>query len=101
MIGFPLWKLGGGALIIALLVVSALYHMERRHSGKLRGQLAAATAELQRISTAKDEQRTITRDRIVEVERMADNADRFADRIERAPLPGNCETPEAILGSDI
>ncbi len=90
----------GGLGFVALLLALAL-HMERRHSGKLRGQLAAATAELQRISTAKDEQRVITRDRIVEVERMADNADRFADRIERAPLPGNCETPEAILGSDI
>jgi hypothetical protein len=93
---------------IALIALAALclflklsLASEQRHSAKLQGQVVKLTAELQRISTAKDEQRVETVKTIAKADAGNKAADKVADRIEAAPLPGNCKTPATIMGADL
>ena len=57
--------------------------------------------ELRKISSKKNEQRVITVEKIKEVETIRREAAKVADVIEQAPLPGNCATPDAIMGADL
>lgn len=88
--------LAGLCLFLKLSLAS-----EQRHSAKVEGQLVKAAAELQRISTKRDEQKAVTRDTIKEAETVTREADKVAERIEAAPLPGQCKTPTAILEADL
>lgn len=74
---------------------------EKRHSAKLQTQIEKVSAELKRISAAKNEQKIITRDRIVIAERKAKDADGVAKKIEAAPLPGQCRSPSEVLQADL
>jgi hypothetical protein len=62
-------------------------------------KLVEARAELKRISTAKNEQKIITVEKIREVEKIRRVAEKEAERIETAPLLGSCKTPKEILES--
>jgi hypothetical protein len=66
---------------------------ERRHSAKVEAQLAKTTAELQRVSSAKNTQAKVTKRTVGQAKVIARKADEQATKIETAPLPGNCETP--------
>jgi cell division protein FtsL len=90
----------GSAVVLILSLSLALFFADRR-ADKWERQAVKANAELQRISTEKDEQAKETgrnleaaRERIVYV-------DRIAREIEKAPLPGQCATPEAILTANL
>jgi cell division protein FtsL len=90
----------GSAVVLILSLSLALFFADRR-ADKWERQAVKANAELQRISTEKDEQAKETgrnleaaRERIVYV-------DRIAREIERAPLPGQCATPPIIMGADL
>lgn len=101
MILSPVLKyIAGGLGAIALMLGLAL-HFERKGHEKTRLQNAALQAELQRITTARDEQgKTSTRtvERVVKGDPVII---RQVERVEAAPLPGQCRTPEAILGADL
>lgn len=58
-------------------------------------------AELKRISSKKNEQQVITVEKIKQVETIRREADKVAEKIEQAPLPGNCKTPDAVMGADL
>lgn len=87
-----------GLLVAALIVALSL---ERRHSRKLTERNAFLVSELQRITTAKDEQRKETVRTIVVAEKGNRDAERRARVVESAPLEGQCKTPAEIMGSDI
>ena len=97
----PLLKWASAGLAFLCLMLATALMIERRQNGKLEGQVIRLSAELQRISTERDEQNVVTRDRIVVAERERKEADRVAERIETAPVAPECRTPEVILQSDL
>lgn len=91
-------------LSLGIFLVLGLFlalQVEKRSHARTKAQAVRLSMELERISTAKNEQKVITRERIVEVERVRKDADKVAKRVEAAPLPGQCKTPEAIMGADL
>jgi biopolymer transport protein ExbB/TolQ len=96
------WKLIGIGLLCLLLAVQTVrlghrtnqLEREKINSNELR-------AELKAISTRKNEQKAETEKRVEQADKGNREADRQAERIEKAPLPGNCATPPEILGADI
>lgn len=89
-----LWKYASAGLAVLCVVLFILWKAEARHADKLEDRVAYFRSELQRISTAKNEQRVVTRERIVVVEKSRRVADKVAKQVEAAPLPGNCATPD-------
>lgn len=57
--------------------------------------------ELRDIAKKRNEQREKTGQNIGQAERRNRDADKIAERIEAAPLPGQCVTPPEILEADI
>lgn len=66
-----------------------------------RNRWKARSAELQRqlteISTKRNEQRKETVRTITVAEKVNREAERRAERVEAAPLPGQCRTPSEVL----
>lgn len=81
-------------LLLALGVVDRRADKWEAHAGKL-------SAELQRISTAKNEQSRETQRNIDKGRERIVYVDRVAGEIEKAPLPGNCATPPQVLQADL
>ena len=96
------WKLAGLALLcFALAVQTIRLGAANNRADRIQVNLNEARAELKRISTAKDEQSQRTTGNIDRAVNHSRQADRIAERIEAAPLPGNCATPESIMGADL
>jgi biopolymer transport protein ExbB/TolQ len=96
------WKLVGLGLLCLLLAVQTV-RLGHRTNQLEREKIAnnELRAELKRISSKKNEQQIITVEKIKEVEKIRREADKVADGIEAAPLPGQCKTPDAIMGADL
>jgi hypothetical protein len=96
------WKWFGLGLLCLLLAVQTV-RLGHRGNQLEREKIAnnELRAELKRISTVKNEQVERTKETIRYVERIRKEADGVAEKIEAAPLPGNCTTPDAIMGADI
>jgi hypothetical protein len=96
------WKLLGIALLVLAIGVQTirLSGAERR-ADRAEFHLREARAELQRISSAKNQQGETTQRNIGKARDRATEAEKGAGRIESSPLPGNCKTPPAILELDI
>jgi cell division protein FtsL len=90
-----------GTAVALILLLALGWQVEKRRAGKFQGQVISLTAELKRISTAKDEQRPVTQRNIVEAEKGQKRAETVARRIEAAPVSGQCETPAEIMGADL
>jgi biopolymer transport protein ExbB/TolQ len=86
--------------VAILLLLLALGVVDRR-ADKWEAQSLKLSAELKRISTEKNEQRTETERNIVSAEKGRKGAETIAKRIEAAPLPGQCATPREILSADL
>jgi hypothetical protein len=96
-----LWKwLFGGSLFLCIMLGIAL-KLERIHSHKLNERVISLTAELKRISTVKNEQKIITQEKIKVVTRTIREAEKRAEKVEQAPLHGQCRTPPEILSADL
>jgi hypothetical protein len=95
------WQLVCMALALLLIVQTIRVHAEQRHSRKVESQLSKATAELQRISSNKNTQQIVTREKIKVVLQKQVEAGERARKIEQAPLPGNCRSPKQVLDADI
>jgi hypothetical protein len=96
------WKLVGLALLVLAIGVQTirLSGAERR-ADRAEFHLREARAELQRISTAKNQQSDETARNIGKAKKGQKGAETIARRIEAAPLPGNCTTPREIMELDI
>ena len=94
---------GLAGFVLLMLIVSA--KMDARHWHKLADQNAARAAVLQaqldRISSEKQAQKIITRTKIETVTRTIHEKAKAAEKVEQAPLPGQCRTPKEILDADI
>ncbi|GAA4015398.1 hypothetical protein GCM10022280_12670 [Sphingomonas swuensis] len=97
----PWGRVGIAASILAVTFLAAAWKIEERRADKLQAQVVKWQTAFGRISSGKNEQKVITKERIVEVEVRAKDADVRAKRIEAAPLLGQCATPEAVMGADI
>jgi cob(I)alamin adenosyltransferase len=96
-----LWKwLFGGSLFLCIILSIAL-QIEKRHSHKLANRVTELTAELKRISAVKNEQKIITQEKIKVVTRTIHEAEKRAEKVEQAPLPGQCKTPSEVLQADL
>jgi hypothetical protein len=96
-----LWQLVSMALCAALMVQHFALKAEQRHSAKVEQQLIKANAELKRISSARNEQKQETAERIKVVTRTIHDADERAKAVETAPLKSECKTPDAVLQADL
>lgn len=91
-----------GGLGILCLVLFLLLQGEKLHSAKVEKRAAYYRSELQRISTAKDEQAKTTRGTIERTRIVYRDADKRAGEVESAPVtPGQCRTPDAVLQADL
>lgn len=97
----PWGRIGLIAGALAGIALLTAWKIEERRADKLQAQVIKWQREFARISNERNVQKVITRDRIIEVERKAKDADSRAKRIEAAPLPGNCKTPEAVRSADL
>lgn len=90
---------------MAMVAVAAIQTIrvgaEQRHSAKVERQLSKTVAQLQAISSKRNEQKAETQERIKVVTRTIHDADGKAKVIEQAPLPGQCRTPQQVLDADI
>jgi hypothetical protein len=105
-IGAVLGKLNGYQIaIIALALFAGIQTLrvsaEKRHSAKVEQQLAKSVTELNRLTSAKNQQHTITKTNIVTVTKRIHDAEGRAKIVETAPLPGRCQTPPEVLGADL
>jgi hypothetical protein len=94
-------------LIVALLfggIQTLRLKAEHRHSAKVEQQLSKAVGELNRITSAKDTQRTVTKTNIVTVTKLVHDADGRAKKVEAQPIPPTqCHgvTPSGVLQADV
>ena len=96
------WQL----LCIALAIFGAVQTIrlatEQRHARKIETQLVKCTdAQRKLAEQSKAQQKDVARviDHYVTVEKPV--VQRVVERIESAPLPGNCKTPAPIMELDI
>lgn len=97
----PLWKYSAAGLLFMSLLLGMALHLERRAKAREVAKVATLTAELKRISTERNEQAARTGKAIERVRIVYRDAERQAERIERAPLPGQCKTPDAVMGAEL
>ena len=85
--GFGIWPL-------------RIHGLADKYHGAL-AKLNEARAELDRISQKRDNQRAETDRNISKAVNHRIQADKVAERIEAAPLPGNCATPSEIMSAEL
>ena len=90
--------LGGLGVILGLLLAIQTIRLgaANNRADRIQINLNEARAELKRISTEKNEQAERTKETIRYVERIRKEADGVAEKIETAPLPGQCRTPDEL-----
>ena len=95
------WQIMFGLALMVAGALSMRLLTEQRHSAKLSRQLSKAVAELNRISSAKNNQKTVTRENIKVVERVVHDADERAKVVEQAPPAKECRTKPEVLQADL
>ena len=95
-----LWQIVSLGLAIFVGIQFLELRGERRHSAKLQAQVVNYSRQLQAISSKKNEQIVVTRDRIKIVEKQVRHADDVAKN-RATPVPHNCKTKPEILGADL
>jgi hypothetical protein len=96
------WKLIGiGLLCLALAVQTVRLSAANNRADRIQINLNEARAELKAISDRRNEQAETTKGNIEMSEKQRQIADKVAERIEHAPLTGDCRTPDAVSNADI
>lgn len=70
------------------------------HKG-LKAELADAKDKLSKLSSKKDEQKRTTDRTLTETRIIYRDAQKQAERIEKAPTAADCKTPGEIMGADL
>jgi hypothetical protein len=97
------WKLAVLAALLGIIAVQTIRvgHQARR-ADRAEFHLREARAELQRISSAKNQQGETTTRNISKARDNEAEAGRVAERIRNAPIePGACKTPVEIMRAEI
>lgn len=87
-----------------LLAILLLLGIVTFQSGKIHDwhkQAIGLNAQLQAITTKRNEQHAETAERIKVVTKTIHDADGRAKVVEAAPLPGNCATPSQVMRADL
>lgn len=96
------WKLALVGILVALLAIQSIRLGHRSNQlERVKINLNEARAELKRISTKRNEQAERSGENIKKAETIRDKAESEAEKIEQAPLPGNCASPREILEADL
>jgi len=92
-----------GLAITGLVVVSLILAlaMERRALRKCQERNGALVQQIESITSARDEQRKTSERTVERVVKGDPVVIRQAERVERSELPGNCRTPEPVMGADL
>ena len=97
--------LAGLIVSAALGLLLVIQKGETRHWHKQSDQweqkAGALQAQLEAISTARNDQKVITETKLKLVTRTLHDADEKAKQIESAPDEGGCKTSRAILEADL
>jgi hypothetical protein len=92
-------------LLLGLAIFTAIQHFElvhQRHvSAAYAKQRDAYKAQLEAITTANNEQKVVTREKIKVVVQKQTIADSQAKKVEQAPPAPNCRTKPEILSADL
>lgn len=93
------------ALLLVITVVQTLridgFRLGPIGFDGMADKLKDVRTELALCEGEKSRQRQVTKDNIARADEGKRLAERVAERIEAAPLPGNCQTPTAILEADL
>jgi hypothetical protein len=100
------WRgLAGLAVAAVLSILLVIQKGETRHWRKEAAQQQQLAenykAQLDRISSEKQAQKIVTRTKIQTVTRTIREKAEVAEKVEQAPLPGQCRSPKEILDADI
>jgi len=87
------WQIGCIVLGAWLLVVKFQLADARSDAARYAKQRDYYRSELQRISTAKNEQKRETIKTVERARVIVKQADRQAEKVEQSALPGECKTP--------
>ena len=94
-------KIVGGSMLFALITVTLLWQNQAGRARKFENQAIRANAELARISSERNEQRTVTTRNITKAREDQQAVKVIVKRVETAPLPGNCDIPAEVTESAI
>ena len=96
------WRLiGAAALALAIGLLWMNLRMERAHSAKLQAQLEKCEEFRRLLAEQSERQKQQTSRNIEQVRERIVTVEKQADRIERAPLKGDCSTPDEVLQADV
>jgi hypothetical protein len=95
------WQLVSLALACFAIVQHFQIADARHDAASYAKQRDALKAELDAISSKRNEQKAETGKRIVVVKEQIRHADTEAKRIEQAELPGQCKSPKEVIDADI
>ena len=101
LMGRSVWQLLCLALLAYVIVLKFEVADARHDRDSYKGQRDRLQAELDRISTRKNEQKSVTSGNIAKAREDQKRAEDKAREVESAPLPGNCATPQEVLRADI
>jgi len=96
----PIRQIIASVGIFLILALALSWQIEKRARIKAGARIVELTAELKRISTAKNVQRDTTRRNIDQGKVIVRDAERVARRIEAAPVV-ECKTPSAVMEANI
>jgi hypothetical protein len=95
------WQIVSMGLALLLVVQTVRVKSEQRHAHKVETQLSKAVAELNSISSKRDDQKRETAERIKVVTQTIHDADERAKLVEKAPPAPNCRTKPEVMNADI
>ena len=96
------WQLVCLALALFGAVQTVRVWSEQRHGAKVEKQLSETVALVNQLrAQSKQQQQTVTKtiDHYITVTKPEVRT--IVQKIESAPLPGGCKTPQAVLDADV
>lgn len=93
------WKLVGLGLL-ALALAMQTVRLSRAHDALERCQAARVADRIVAERESREQRQTTERNVIIYRDRVKQGKT-IAERIEAAPVEGNCRTPGAVMGADL
>jgi len=87
--------------LVALLGAIAIICWQSSQIHRWHKQAEGLSAELKKLSDAKNTQKIVTQNRIKVVTKLVHDADGRAKAVENAPPAKDCRTKPEVMGADI
>jgi len=95
------WKYSAAGLLFVSLLLGMALQIERRGRAKAEARIVQLSGELKRITDERNTQKKTTERNVERVKVIYRDAESRAERIEKAPTPGQCRTSPEIMGADL